>query len=99
MSGMASLRRLIIRRWTSITYSLRRATAIPTGGGSDASRTIAWLVNDSRVEHHRPTSTLDTVHAVPTVAAGGTATFDGGGARGSRSIPASTVSDADSTGI
>ena len=53
----------------------------PTGGGSDTSRTIDWVVNDGTLSSTTATSTLDTVHVAPTVTpSGGTPTFDGGGA-------------------
>jgi Domain of unknown function (DUF4347)/Hint domain len=51
----------------------------PTDGGSDTSRTISWSVNDGVASSNTATSTLDVVHEPPTISAGGTATFDGGG--------------------
>jgi hypothetical protein len=64
----------------SITYNFSPANDDPTGGGSDTSRTIDWAVNDGVASSNTATSTLDTVHAGPTVTAGATAIFTGGGA-------------------
>ena len=79
----------------SITYSFT-AGGDPTGGGSDTARTINWVVDDG-VASITATSTLDTVHAAPTVTAGGTATFTGGGSPVTLDGTL-TVSDADSGG-
>ena len=66
----------------SITYSFSPTNADPTGGAGDTSRTISWTVTDASTSNGTSTtatSTLDVVHVAPTVTAGGTATFDGGG--------------------
>jgi hypothetical protein len=63
----------------SITYSVSPSDSDPTDGGGDTSRTIDWQVNDGVFNSNTATSTLDTVHEPPTIAAGGTPTFDGGG--------------------
>jgi hypothetical protein len=62
----------------SITYSFT-ANGDPTNGGSDTSRTIDWIVNDGTSASSNGTSTLTDVHVAPTVTAGGTVTFTGGG--------------------
>ena len=63
----------------SITYSFT-ASGDPTGGGVDTTRTISWTVTDGVASSAAATSTLDTVHVVPTVTAGNpSVTFDGGG--------------------
>ena len=82
----------------SITYSFSPANGNPTGGGSQATRTISWVVNDgTNSSSSAATSTLDVVHAPPTVSAGATATFTGGGAAATLD-GALTVSDPDSGG-
>jgi hypothetical protein len=62
----------------SITYSFPGGSD-PTGGGSDASRTISWQVNDGNTNSATTTSTLTTVHTAPAVTAGAAVTFTGGG--------------------
>ncbi len=62
----------------SITYSVNPSNSDPTGGGSDASRTIDWSVNDGMLNSGTVTSTLDIVHEPPTITTGGTVTFLGG---------------------
>ena len=84
----------------SITYSFSPTNGDPTGGGGDTARTISWTVTDGATSHGgsaASTSTLHTVHVAPTVTAGGTATFDGGGSAVTLD-GALTVSDADSNG-
>ena len=63
----------------SITYSFT-AGGDPTSGGSDTSRGISWVVNDGAAVSNTGTSMVDTVHIAPTITAGGTVTFNGGGA-------------------
>ena len=58
----------------SVTYSFAPSNGDPTGGGSHTSRTIAWLVNDG-VATGSGSSTLDTVHAAPTVTAGASVNY------------------------
>ncbi len=71
----------------SITYSFSPTNGDPTNGGGDTTRTISWQATDVQNSSLIVTSTLDTVHAAPTVQAGGTATFTGGTAAWVRSIP------------
>jgi hypothetical protein len=63
----------------SVTYSFNPPDGDPTGDGSDVSRTIDWVANDGSFSNTPVTSTLFTTHVAPTVTAGATATFDGGG--------------------
>ncbi len=81
----------------SITYSFSPTNGDPTNGGGDTTRTISWSASDSVASSTAVTSSLDTVHVAPTVTAGGTATFDGGGAPVALDGTA-TVSDVDSAG-
>jgi hypothetical protein len=84
----------------SITYSFNPLNGDPTGGGGDTARTVSWTVTDGNTSNgtsNTATSTLDTVHVAPTVTAGGTATFDGGGAAVVLDGTVS-VSDPDSSG-
>jgi hypothetical protein len=81
----------------SIAYSFSPSNGDPTGGGGDTSRTISWAANDGVANSVAVTSTLDTVHVAPTVTAGGTATFDGGGSAVTLDGTVS-VSDVDSAG-
>jgi len=81
----------------SITYKFSPANGDPTGGGSHTSRTISWVANDGVASSSAATSTLDTVHVGPSVAAGASATFTGGGPAATLD-GALTVSDVDSNG-
>jgi len=84
----------------SITYSFTPANGDPTGGGAHTSRTIDWTVTDGSTNNGSSmaaTSTLDTVHVAPSVTAGATATFTGGGSAVTLD-GALTVSDVDSGG-
>ena len=64
----------------SVTFS--SSSANPTDNGADPTRTITWTINDGvSTNPTTQTSTVD-VHALPTVVAGATVTFDGGGATG-----------------
>jgi hypothetical protein len=81
----------------SITYSFAPGNGDPTGGGSNISRTVSWVVTDGAANSNVLTSTLNTVHVAPSVVAGGTATFSGGGAPVTLD-GALTVSDVDSNG-
>ena len=80
----------------SVTYSFT-AGGDPTIGGTDTTRTISWVVNDGVANSTAVTSTLDTVHVAPTVTAGATATFTGGGGPAVLD-PGLLVSDVDSGG-
>jgi hypothetical protein len=65
----------------SVTYSFT-ANGDPTAGGTDPSRTISWSVTDGSTSNgtsNTATSTLTDVHVAPTVTAGSTVTFTGGG--------------------
>src|SRR6202043_3802747 len=64
----------------SITYSFNPSNGDPTAGGGNTSRTITWVANNGAANSTSVTSTLDTVHVAPTIVAGATATFAGGGA-------------------
>src|SRR6266851_3981042 len=81
----------------SITYKFSPANGDPTGGGGNTSRTISWVANDGVANSNTATSTLDTVHVGPSVAAGASATFTGGGPAATLD-GALTVSDVDSNG-
>ncbi len=50
----------------------------PTNAGANTSRTVTWTVNDGVILSSSPTSTI-TLQAKPTVVAGGTVSFSGGG--------------------
>jgi hypothetical protein len=66
----------------SVTYSFTPSNGDPTNGGGDTSRTIDWAVSDGSTSNGTSgtsTSTLETVHTAPTLTAGATATFIGGG--------------------
>jgi hypothetical protein len=86
----------------SITYSFSPTNGDPTSGGGSTSRTINWSVNDgssSNGTSTTATSTLDTVHVAPTVTAGATVTFNGGGSPVTLDLGAAvTVTDPDSAG-
>ena len=83
-----------------IIYSFNPSDGDPTASGSDTTRTISWTVTDgwpSNNTSNTATGTLDIVHVAPTVTAGGTATFAGGG--GPVDLDSTlTVSDPDSGG-
>jgi hypothetical protein len=78
LSGIASLAayQAALR---SVTYSFSPGNGDPTNGGSDTSRSISWFVDDASSFSNTASSTLTTVHAAPSVTAGATATFHGGG--------------------
>jgi hypothetical protein len=85
----------------SVTYSFSPSNGYPTNGGGDTSRTIDWVVSDGNTSNGTSgtsTSKLDTVHTAPTVTAGATATFTGGG--GAVVLDSGlAVSDVDSGGV
>ena len=63
----------------SITYAFTSG-GDPTNGGSRTSSTISWLVNDGTVASSAASTTLNLIHAAPTISVTGTtATFTGGG--------------------
>jgi Domain of unknown function (DUF4347) len=83
-----------------VQYSFTPSNGDPTAAGTDTARTISWTVTDGSTSNgtsNTATSTLDTVHVAPVVTAGGTATFDGGGAAVTLDGTL-TTSDADSGG-
>jgi ELWxxDGT repeat protein len=82
----------------AVTFSVAPADGDPTGGGTDASRGITWLVNDGVAASSAGSSVLDTVHVAPTVTAGGTVTFAGGGTAVALD-PTLTVGDPDSNDL
>jgi VCBS repeat-containing protein len=63
----------------SVTFSESPGNPDPTGGSSNATRTIVWLVSDGTLTSNTGTSTVTTVHVAPVLTAGGTVTFTGGG--------------------
>ena len=84
----------------SIAYSFNPANGDPTNGGADTARTINWTVTDGSTSNGPSTvatSTVTVVHEPPTVTAGGSATFDGGGSPVTLD-GALTVGDPDSSG-
>jgi large repetitive protein len=62
---------------SSVTFS--SASGNPTGNGADPSRTVTWTINDGVSNNTITQTSAIDVHALPTVVAGGTATFAGGG--------------------
>jgi hypothetical protein len=73
----------------SITYSFTSG-ADPTAGGTQTTRTIDWSVTDASTSNgisNTATSTLDVVHAPPTLSTGGTVTY----------VQAGTPAELDST--
>jgi len=81
----------------SITYNFSPSNGDPTAGGGNTSRTISWVANDGVASSGTATSTLTTVHVPPSVAAGSSATFTGGGAPVTLDGTL-TVGDVDSSG-
>ncbi len=81
----------------AVTYSLAPTNGDPTGGGGDTGRVIDWMVTDGSIVSESATSVLDTVHVAPTVTAGGTVTFTGGGPA-VLADPTLTLTDLDSGG-
>ena len=63
----------------SITYSFSPNGGDPTAGREDTSRAIHWTINDGVAVSNVGTVALDIVHAAPTVTAGATVSFTGGG--------------------
>jgi Domain of unknown function (DUF4347)/Bacterial Ig domain len=66
----------------SITYSFSPTNGDPTHGGGDVFRTIIWQTNDGNTSNgfsSSVTSILNVVHTPPTITAGTSVIFDGGG--------------------
>jgi len=63
----------------SITYSFTPG-GDPTNGGGATTRNISWVVNDGTVVSPSASSTLDLVHAAPTIQTSGTVTYNKDGA-------------------
>ena len=82
----------------SVTFSVSPGNTDPTAGGGTTSSVIDWVINDGATVSPTGTSTLDLVHVAPTLTAGGTVTFTGGGAA-VRLDPTLTVNDVDSGGV
>jgi len=60
------------------TVAYRSTAPDPTNGGANASRTLTWTVNDGIIASSSPV-TMVSIHGLPTIVAGGTASFFGGG--------------------
>lgn len=60
----------------SVTY--KSTAGDPTNGGANATRTVTWTVNDGVIASSSPTTTIK-LQGAPTVVAGGTTSFSGGG--------------------
>ena len=86
----------------SITYSFNPPNHDPTNGGTDASRTIDWVVTDGSASNGTSTtatSTLDVMHEPPVVTVGApNVTFTGGSATPVTLDSGISVSDTDSGG-
>ncbi|MDR3529653.1 MAG: DUF4347 domain-containing protein [Rhodopila sp.] len=82
----------------SVSYSFSPANGDPTGGGTHKSRTISWLANDGTVSSAVTTSTLNVIHAPPTISAGATVSFTGGSGTTTLLDSALVLADADSGG-
>ena len=80
----------------SVAYSFNPANGDPTGGGGHTSRTVGWSINDGVSQSAIGTSTLTAIHAAPSVTAGGTVSFTGGGSAVTLD-PTLTLADPDST--
>ena len=82
----------------SITYSFNPANGDPTGGGTETSRTIAWVVSDISNSSTSVISKLNLVHAAPSLSTAGTVSFTGGGS--AETLDGTlTLSDPDSGGL
>ena len=80
----------------SVTYSFSPSNGDPADGGGNTSRTIDWQITDTTPQSSTVvTSTLDTVHAAPTVTAGNSTIFVAGGTAVAADINL-TVNDPDS---
>ncbi|MDR3537742.1 MAG: DUF4347 domain-containing protein [Acetobacteraceae bacterium] len=62
----------------SVAYSFAPSNGDPTVGNTHQTRSIAWTVNDGVLASTAATSTLDVVHAAPTITAGATVSYLGG---------------------
>lgn len=60
----------------SVAY--KSTASDPTNAGANTSRTVTWTVNDGVILSSSPTTTIK-LQGVPTVVAGGTVSFSGGG--------------------
>ena len=97
LSGAASLA-VYQTALDSVKFSFSPGNGDPTGGGSHTSRTIDWTVNDGSLVSNTGISRLNVVHTAPTVTAGATATFTGGG--GAVVLDSGiAISDVDSGGV
>jgi hypothetical protein len=81
----------------SVSYSFNPSNGDPTGGGSQTSRTIGWMVNDGTANSATATSTLTLVHEPPVLVAGASPTYGVGGPPAVLDSGL-TVSDVDSGG-
>ncbi|MEA2737570.1 MAG: hypothetical protein QOH05_877, partial [Acetobacteraceae bacterium] len=82
----------------SITYSFNPSNGDPTAGGGNTTRTVSWIVNDGVVASSAASSSLNVIHAAPTITASGTVTY-GGGAGPTVLDPAAVVVAPDSANL
>ncbi len=82
----------------SVTFSENPSNSDPTGRGAKSSHAITYSINNGFVQSAGATSTVNLVHTAPTIVAGATATFSGGGLPVSID-PGLTVTDPDSGGV
>src|SRR5262249_40010709 len=96
LSGVASLAayQAALR---SVAYSFNPGNGDPTNAGTDTGRSISWFIDDGASGASPTSSTLTTVHVAPSLTAGATVTFHGGGAAIALD-PALTVTAPDSAG-
>ena len=81
----------------SVTFGFSPTNGNPTAGG-DTSRTLSVIVSDGTVSSAAATSTLNVVHAPPTVSAGSTVTFTRGDGSPVATDPAGALTAPDSGG-
>ncbi len=60
----------------SVAY--KSTASDPSNGAANLTRTVTWTVSDGVIESSSPTTTIN-IHGLPTVVAGGTVSFSGGG--------------------
>ncbi len=82
----------------SITYGFNPSNGDPTGGGSKTTRAISWSVNDGATVSDAVFTTLNVIHAAPTITVSGTVSFKAGGGAVALA-PAASVIAPDSLGL